>query len=346
MIKPRHLQKGDKVAIVSLSNGLLGEAMFLHKYELAKKRLEEDFGLEVVTMENALKGMDYLYHHPEARAKDLMDAFMDESIKGIICAIGGNDTIRLLPYIDFDVIKNNPKVFTGFSDTTSNHFMLYKAGLMSYYGASAMTNFAEYVKINDYTYQKIVDTLFEPKEELEIESAPYWYDDEDEKIWWSEENMNLLKPYHKEEIGYEVIQGSGVVEGRLLGGCFDVFLMLIGTSIWPSLEEWRDKIMFIETSEEDMSENVFTELFRNLAAQGILGVIKGIIMGKPARRSKYHVYNEALKKVLKEVGREDMPVLCNVNFGHAEPIGVIPYGAMARLDADHKRLILLEKATS
>lgn len=346
MIKPKHLQKGDKVAIVSLSNGLLGEPMFLHKYHIAKKRLEEDFGLSVVVMENTLKGIDYLYQHPEARAKDLMEAFADPSIRGIFCAIGGNDTIRLLPYIDFDVIKNNPKVFTGFSDTTSNHFMLYKAGLMSYYGASVMTNFAEYVKINDYTYQKIVDTLFEPKETLPIESADYWYDDEDEKIWWSEENMHRLKPYHKEDVGYEFIQGEGVVEGRLLGGCFDVFIDLIGTEIWPSVSEWSGKIMFIETSEEDMNETVFTGLLRNLAAQGILSVLKGIVVGKPARRSKYVVYNAALKKVLKEVHREDMPVLCNVNFGHAEPIGVIPYGVMARLDVNNRTFTLLESATS
>ena len=67
MIKPKRLYKGDKVAIISLSSGMLGEKMFIHKYNLAKKRLEE-YGLEVVAMSNALKGIDYLYRHPEARA--------------------------------------------------------------------------------------------------------------------------------------------------------------------------------------------------------------------------------------------------------------------------------------
>jgi muramoyltetrapeptide carboxypeptidase LdcA involved in peptidoglycan recycling len=82
-------------------------------------------------MPNALKGIKYLDEHPEARASDLMDAFRDKEIKAIFSAIGGDDSIRLLPYIDFDVIKNNPKIFTGFSDTTSNHMMMYKAGLVS-----------------------------------------------------------------------------------------------------------------------------------------------------------------------------------------------------------------------
>ena len=108
MIKPYRLKKGDKVSIVSLSRGMVGEEMFIHKYEIAKKRLEEEYGLEVVAMPNALKGIEYLYLHPEARAQDLMDAFKDPEIKAIFNAIGGDDTIRLLPYIDYDVIRNNP----------------------------------------------------------------------------------------------------------------------------------------------------------------------------------------------------------------------------------------------
>jgi muramoyltetrapeptide carboxypeptidase LdcA involved in peptidoglycan recycling len=96
MLKPKRLKKGDKVAIVSLSGGSLGDKEKIHKYKIAKKRLEDDFGLEVVCMENALKGTEYLYSHPEARAKDFMDAFKDKTIKAIFNSIGGDDTIRLL----------------------------------------------------------------------------------------------------------------------------------------------------------------------------------------------------------------------------------------------------------
>ena len=118
MIKPQRLKKGDKVAIVSLSAGTLGEKWAIHRYYIAKERLENDFGLKVVVMENTLKGIKYLDEHPEARAKDLMDAFKDDSIKAVFNAIGGDDTIRLLPYIDFEVIRKHPKIFTGYSDTT------------------------------------------------------------------------------------------------------------------------------------------------------------------------------------------------------------------------------------
>lgn len=346
MLKPKRLRPGDKVAIVSLSRGMLGEDMFIHKYHIAKQRLERDFGLQVVCMENTLKGIDYLYAHPEARAADLMAAFRDPEIKAVFNSIGGDDTIRLLPYIDFDVLRDHPKIFTGFSDTTTNHFMMFKAGLVSYYGVSVMCNLAEYGGINEYTRNMIVNTLFEPKQTLDIPSAPYWHDDEDPRVMWCPENQNTPKPYHPEEIGYEVLQGSGVAEGELLGGCVDVFVELLGTSLWPSPDRWKGKILFVETSEEDMSCDTLTWILRNLQAQGIFDAIHGIIVGKPARRSKYEPYKEVYRKVVGfEAGHPELPILYNVNFGHAEPIGVLPLGVRCRLDADRKALTLLEPAT-
>lgn len=89
MIKPARLKKGDKVAIVSLSSGIAGDTLFYHRYELGKKRLEDNFGLNVITMPNALLGSEELYLHPELRAKDLMDAFKDKEIKAIFCNLGG-----------------------------------------------------------------------------------------------------------------------------------------------------------------------------------------------------------------------------------------------------------------
>lgn len=346
MIKPKCLKKGDKVAIVSLSAGTIGEPWAIHKFYIAKERLEKDFGLEVVAMPNALKGREYLDLHPEARAKDLMDAFKDKSIKAIFNAIGGDDTIRLLPYIDFDVIRNNPKIFTGYSDTTTNHLMMYKAGLVSYYGLAVMTTIAEYGKIDDYVLEMMKKTLFEPQDNLNIYKASYYYDDDDEKIWWDEKNINVLREYHEEDHGYEVLQGRGIVEGELLGGCLDVFVEVLGTELWPNLDEWKDKIMFLETSEMDMPEYNLTWILRNFAAQGIFDVIKGIIVGKPTRRTKYETYKDVYKRVIGvEAGHPELPILYNANFGHALPIAVIPYGIKCRLDMENKTFTLLEPAT-
>ena len=339
MIKPERLKKGDKVAIVSLSSGMLGEKEYIHKYKLGKKRLEEKFGLKVITMPNALKGIDYLYEHPEKRAEDLMSAFKDETIKAIICAIGGDDTIRLLPYIDYEIIKNNPKVFMGFSDTTANHLMMYKAGVVSYYGPALICDFAEYVEMYDYTENAIRELLFEARENYEIEKCDYWTN---EHISCCEENINRQKTKLKDPKGYEVIQGSGKVKGKLLGGCLDGFPLYNGTEIWPSTEEWKDKILFLETSEDKPSPELIKYYLRNLGAQGIFGVAKGIIVGKPKGEEYYEEYKEVYKKVLKEFNRGDMPVLYNVNFGHSSPIGIIPYGIECELDIDNKKIKLVE----
>lgn len=342
MIKPKMLRKGDKIAIVSLSWGGLGDKNLIHKYYIAKERLENDFGLEVVTMPNALKGTEYIYNHPEKRAEDLMNAFKDESIKGIFCAIGGDDTIRLLPYIDYEIIKNNPKIFMGYSDTTVNHFMMNKAGLVSFYGPSIMAEFGEYVKMFDYTKEAVKNILFSKCNNYEIKSSEVWSGD---YLDWDEKNINIAKKLIKELHGYEILQGSGVITGKLLGGGIDVFPMIVGTEIWPTKEEWKDKILLIETSEDRPNPIYITYYLRNLGALGIFDEIKGIIVGKPQAEQYYEEYKEVYKKVLKEFNKETLPVLYNVNIGHSEPIGILPLGTEIEVDFDKKKIYLKESPT-
>ena len=348
MIKPNRLKKGDKVAIVSLSRGLLGEDKFIHILDIAKKRLEQEYGLEVVIMPNALKGNKYLYEHPEARAEDLMNAFKDKSINGVINAIGGDDTIRLLPYIDFDVIKNNPKIFMGFSDTTVNHFMMYKAGLVSYYGGSLMNNWGEYVEINEYTKDALDNAFFNPLDTYEIKSSKYC-SYVDKKVYWNIDNINVKREVEEDTKGYEVLQGKGTFQGKLLGGCIETFIYLIGTPLWPSLDEWKDKILFIEVSDEEeceLPQYYFAWILRNLEAQGIFNVIKGIIMGKPPVKEKYESYKEILFDIVSNDGKHtDLPIIYNANFGHAYPIGIIPIGLLCELDCDKNKITILEKMT-
>lgn len=343
MLKPKRLKKGDKVAIVSLSWGGLGDKELIHKYDIAKKRLEEDFGLEVVCMPHALKGSEFVAQNPELRAKDFMDAFKDDSVDAIFSAIGGDDTIRTLPYIDFDVIRNHPKIFMGYSDTTVNHLMMYKAGVVSFYGPSVMCEFGEYVKMFDYTKKAVNDILFGEWEEYEMLPSPEWTDT---PIEWAESSMNTPHIMKKDEHGYEVLNGTGSVRGHLLGGCLDVFLMVNGTEIWPSLDEWRNAILFFETSEEKPSPDFVVWTLRNLAAQGILRVIKGIIVGKPKDETHYEEYKKVIKQVVVcEEHLTDLPIIYNVNIGHAKPIGILPYGILTEIDCEAKRIRFLEAPT-
>ena len=160
LIKPRKLNKGDKVATVSLSWGGAGDKEILWRYHQGKERLETLFGLKVVEMPHTLAGTDYVYNHPKERAEDLMQAFADPEIKAIIACIGGEDSIRMLPTIDFDVIKNNPKIFSGYSDSTVTHFICMKARVSSFYGPTILTDFAENIAMPDYTVKAINKAWF------------------------------------------------------------------------------------------------------------------------------------------------------------------------------------------
>lgn len=343
MIKPKRLKRGDKIAIVSLSWGGLGDESLIHKYHIAKRRLEEDFGLCVVAMPNALKGSKFVYEHPELRAKDLMDAFSDESVAAIFSAIGGDDTIRILPYVNLETIRNNPKIFMGYSDTTINHFMMYKAGLVSFYGPSVMCEFGEYVNMFDYTKEAVSKFLFEDTEGYSIVNSPLWSDD---YIRWEEKNMHIGRTLKPETHGYEILQGTGSIKGHLLGGCIDVFMMAIGTGIWPSINDWTGAVLFIETSEDKPSPDFIKWTFRNLAAQGILNVIRGIVVAKPQSETYYEEYKKAILQVVASEERlMHLPILYNVNFGHATPIGILPYGVEVEMNCENKTFTLLESAT-
>ncbi|HET7627097.1 MAG TPA: S66 peptidase family protein [Bacillales bacterium] len=336
--KAKKLQPGDKVATISPSWGGAGEPELRWRYEQGVKRLQEVFGLEVVAMPNSLKGAEFLYEHPEARAQDLLTAFRDESVKGIIANIGGEDSIRLLPYIDFEVIQANPKILIGYSDVTVLHLICLKAGLSSFYGPAVMTDFAENVEMFPYTVQMLKKTLFSSDVIGNIEPAETWTS---ERLEWTYDNKNQRRTMQPNS-GYERLQGSGIVQGRLIGGCFEVLEFLKGTDIWPHPDDWEDSILFFETSEEKPEPHLLKYGLRNYAAQGILQKANGIVFGKPADEMHYEAYTAVIRQVMQEYALTDTPVLYNLNFGHTEPKFVLPYGAKAEINCREATFSILE----
>ena len=351
MIKPKKLNKGDKIAIVSLSRGLLGMSFCKHELDIAIKRLKE-FGLVPVIMPNALKDMDYIEKHPEARASDLKQAFMDNSIKAIITAIGGIDTYKTIPYLmedeEFkDAVRNNPKIFTGFSDTTNNHLMLNRLGLSTFYGPCLLVDIAELD--NDmlpYT-KEYFEKFFMDEDGFEIKASPLWYSD---RKSYGPEEIGKPREKHQEEHGFETLNGSGVVTGKLYGGCIEsIYDAFTGTSfedepsvyekygILPTEEEWKEKVLFLETSELAIKPEELEKMLMEFKKRNIFNLVKGLIVGKPIDEKYYNEYKEIYRKIFIDI---DTPVLFNVNFGHSVPRCIIPYDAMATIDYDNKRMII------
>ena len=353
MIKPKKLKKGDKIAIVSLSQGLLGMPFCKHEVDIALKRLEE-FGLVPVIMPNAMKDMDYIKEHPEARASDLKEAFMDKDIKAIISAIGGNDTYKLIPYLMEDeefkrAVRNNPKIFTGYSDTTNNHLMLHKLGLTTFYGPCLLVDIAELDKeMLPYT-KSYFEKFFKDEDGYEIISSPVWYLDRES---YGVEEVGKPRKEMKEKHGFEVINGRGKVTGNLYGGCLEIiYNAYVGErfgdeaeiykkyDILPTLDEWKEKILFIEPSDERNKPEKIETMLNYFKDNKILESVKGVIVGKPIDEEYYEEYKDVYKKVFSDL---DTPVLYNVNFGHAYPRCVIPYGLKATVDYDNKKITVDE----
>ncbi len=362
MNKPKHLSRGDKVAIVSMSSGILGEKFVKHELDLGVQRLEE-LGLIPVFMDNTLKGLDFLSQHPEARAADLKQAFADTEIKAVICAIGGEDTFRTLPYLlsDEEFIRNvnaHPKIFMGFSDTTTNHLMFQKLGLNTFYGPALLTDFAEFEpEMLPYT-KTAINYLFKTCDTHEIISSDTWYKDRKD---FSPAAVGSLREAVFENKGYELLQGKNNATGKLLGGCLDVLAYLAGIidtdhkhyseltkinteyPVFPTLSEWTDKIMFIETSEVAMLPANFEKIIKKFKELKIFEVVAGVIVGKPIDEIFYEDYKTILKQELAEY---NIPVLYNLNFGHSYPRNIIPYGATATINAQNKTLTIADTTLS
>lgn len=343
MIKPRTLRPGDRLATISLSRGW--PSVYPRAYQDGKRQLQEGFGVEVIESRHALADVEWLAAHPEARAADLMEVLKDPTIHGIVSTIGGDDSIRLLPFLDYSVIRENPKVFLGYSDSTVTHFAFLKAGVTSFYGPSLMAGFDENGGLSPYMEQSIRQLLFSPSPSTLISPNPDgWTSDSFE---WGNADRNRRRRKLRPSSGWKWLQGSGLHSGRLIGGCLEVVDWLRGTAVWPEPAVWRNSILFLEVSEDQPSPTSVTYMLRSLAATGAInGEVRGILFGRPyGDESSFGAYDDALLRVLSELRLTSIPVITRMDFGHTDPKLTLPLGVAAEIDCDARQIRLTEPAT-
>lgn len=352
LIKSKALKQGDVIATISLSWG--GASQFKARYEQGKKQFEEAFGVKIIETPHALCSAEEIYNHPEWRLDDLMWAFKNPEIKAILTNIGGDDTIRLLRHMTdkhFEVIKNNPKIFLGMSDTTVNHFMCFKAGISSFYSACTLFGYAENGGIPEIMIENTKKTLFSTEMIGELPISKEFIVD---RVWFGQEDV--IRPRTPTQ-GWRFLGGNKKTQGRLIGGCLDVLDFINGTSLWPSLNEWEDSILFVETSEDMPSPEQVGYWLRGFGAQGILEKLKGILFARPGGEflleeneqknkwlAKYEDYDKIIFKILKEYGCDDLPVVTNMDFGHTVPQLILPYGIRCEINPENQTVSILENA--
>jgi muramoyltetrapeptide carboxypeptidase LdcA involved in peptidoglycan recycling len=334
MIRPPKLQPGDTVGLVSPSWG--GAGAYPHRVERGVQHLQS-LGFKVRIAPHALNQRGFVSDTPQNRAYDIHSLFADPEVKLILAAIGGDHSCHLLPLLNFDLIRKNPKVFMGFSDITVLNVAIWKrTGMVTFNGPALLTDFAEYPRMFEYTERYMLKALCEARPIGVIEPSTWWTE---EFLDWAEKE-DLKRPRaRRNSAGWSWLSG-GVAEGVLIGGCLGSLEHLRGTGFWP---EWQDAIMFFETSEGPPSPESVDGILMDYENMGVLQRLKGLMVGRPMR------YTEEEKQQLREVVLErtsgyTFPIVADMDFGHTAPQFTVPIGCRARIDAENQRFEIIDAA--
>jgi muramoyltetrapeptide carboxypeptidase LdcA involved in peptidoglycan recycling len=170
-----------------------------------------------------------------------------------------------------------------------------------------------------------------------------------EPLNWSEAANQDLPRKREPATQRAWLQGSGIVEGPLIGGCAEVLEMAQGSSLWPPLDAFEGAIFFLETAEGGATPESLAEWLREYGELGVIDRIGGLIYGRPGGCipiEDFGAYDRVLINVAREFGRPDLPIVTRMEFGHTDPIFVLPYGVRARLDCSRREFSILESAVT
>ena len=340
MIKPKKLNKGDTVAILSPSWG--GPSVFPHIYESGIETLE-NLDLKIKEFPSARKEADYLYKNPEFRAKDINDAFTDKEVKAIFVSIGGDDSVRILPFLNTDLILKNPKIIIGYSDASTFLTYLNQMGLVTLHGPSIMAGFSQWSELGEEHQKHVKTILFDNPENYEY--RPYNFYCNGYPDWSLKINTGKINKKHKGK-GWRILQGSGSVCGRLFGGCIEVLEFMKSTKFWPNDDFWNGKILFLETSENKPTPEQVKRILRNYGMQGIFNKISALLIGRPrdySEEEKKELDESILKVVNTEFKNTSLSIITNMDFGHTDPQWILPLGVKAEIDCARGKFRLTER---
>jgi len=316
IIKPPRLEKGNTIGLITPAS---------RPFEIEQAKIEarekmQALGFKVKFGENVNKKWGYLAGSDEERIHDIHDFFEDDEVNAIFAIRGGYGTGRLLRHLDYDLIKNNPKILLGYSDITSLLIAIHQqTGLITFHGPVATSTFTEYTQ--KYFYK----ALTEVNPVGEIEDAPY--------------DANLQQSNRVWTVN------GGKSEGKLTGGNLTLICMSLGT---PYEIDTKNKILFIEEVGEQ--PNDLDRMLTHLYNAGKLDNCNGVVfdrMSKVKPSNLQPAYNSFLsvEEVIKDRFKEfDYPVCLGLSLGHIKDKPTLPLGIKAELDADKGRITLLENA--
>lgn len=319
---PSKLKPGGEIRVVSPARSLAIISKDVRR--IAQERLEE-FGFKVTFAQHAEEKDAFNSSSIQSRIEDLHDAFRDKNVKAILTAIGGFSSNQLLQYLDYDLIRQNPKILCGFSDITAlANAITAKTGLITYSGPHFST--FGMLKGSEYTIEHFQKCLM-TEQPFDVTPSEFWSDDH-----WYE---NQKKRNFRKHQGFLVIN-PGKASGTIIGGNLCTLNLLQGTAFMPSLE---GSILFLEDDYESLPHTFDRYLQSLIHLPGFAGV-RGIIIGSFQSASK--MTNELLTQIIKTKKElNDIPVVANVNFGHTTPHITFAIGGTAEILAEPKNVQLI-----
>ncbi|MBK6589709.1 MAG: LD-carboxypeptidase [Acidobacteria bacterium] len=312
LIKPKRLLPGDAVGLIAPASGVTAET-----WERAIKNIE-DLGFKPVVGKFARGINGFLSGTDKERLSDLHWAFSDPAIKAVWCVRGGGGAPRLLPDIDYSLIRKNPKILIGFSDITALHLAIHQnCGLVTFHGPVASSQYP------DYTKGHLLNVISRP-------SSPY-------KIGVSEFNMAKESPFYRTEV-----INKGKCRGRLIGGNLALLSALAGTKY--ALADLKGKILFIEEVNEPpyRIDRMLTQLRQSVDLRAVAGIALGVFEDTSASAGK--TAQPVLDVIKDRLGDLGKPLIYGLSLGHIRDNITIPYGIEAELDVDDATLTYLESA--
>jgi muramoyltetrapeptide carboxypeptidase LdcA involved in peptidoglycan recycling len=289
-------------------------------------------------MPHARENAGWVSASARERAADLHQAFADPEIRAVLAAIGGNHCNQLLVHLDFDLIAANPKIFQGYSDITVLHWAFMKRSrLRTFYGPSLSLELAEYPSVLPYTDRSLRAAWFEAQP-ARFEPPDTWTD---EFIEYSD-GSDLVRPRKLRPNQGWLSLRDGEATGPLLGGCLQtISSQLKGSDLWLDLS---GAILFLEASDDCGTPSHVDAYLTDLELLGVFHEVKALIVGRPIRYTPEET--EAFWRVVVDHTEDaGIPVLANVDCGHADPMLSLPLGAMVRLVAETGHFEVLESPT-
>jgi muramoyltetrapeptide carboxypeptidase LdcA involved in peptidoglycan recycling len=340
LVTPRKAVPGDRVAVVSPS--WAGPGVFPDVHEIGMRALRDELGVVPVEYPTTRA----VGASARERARDLMAAFADPTIRAVLATIGGDDQITVLSHLDPAVVLADPKPFVGYSDNTNLLNWLWNLGIVGYHGGSTMVHLARPGGTHPVSVDSLRRALF-TTDTVEISQLSGFTD---KHAAWAEPSTLERSLPETPEPGWLWHDVEQTVTGRTWGGNLEILHWTLAADRWiRPMEDYAGCVLLLETSEEMPPAGEVYRMLRNMGERGLLAQFPAIVVAKPKAwdseidqpepvRAEFRA--EQYAAVLRAVGEYDPAalVVCGPDFGHTDPQYVLPYGGEMTVDGVHRRI--------